>query len=61
MDGLLHIDNLRDDEYEMEDNGHGWRRQAHGRRLRAGGHMRVMVTAVNPIEGLIDLALAEEA
>ena len=23
-------------------------------------HMRVVVTAVNPIEGLIDLALAEE-
>jgi len=61
VDGLLHIDNLRDDDYVMEDNGHGWRGKRSGRRLRAGGHVRIVVTAVNPIEGLIDLALAEEA
>jgi ribonuclease R len=61
VDGLLHIDNLRDDEYVMEDHGHGWRGKRTGRRLHAGSHVRVMVTAVNPIEGLIDLALAEEA
>jgi len=61
VDGLLHLDNLRDDDYVMEDNGHGWRGKRSGRRLRAGGHVRVVVTAVNPIEGLIDLALAEEA
>jgi len=60
VDGLLHIDNLRDDEYLMEDSGHAWRGKRTGRRLRAGAHVRVMVTAVNPIEGLIDLALAEE-
>ena len=30
VDGLLHIDNLRDDDYEMEDHGHGWRGQADG-------------------------------
>ncbi len=61
VDGLLHIDNLRDDEYVMEDSGHGWRGRRSGRRLRTGAHVRVMVTAVNPIEGLIDLALAEES
>jgi len=61
VDGLLHIDNLRDDEYVMEDNGHAWRGRRTGRRLAAGSHMRVMVTAVNPIEGLIDLALTDEA
>jgi ribonuclease R len=61
VDGLLHIDNLRDDEYVMEDNGHAWRGRRSGRRLRTGAHVRVMVTAVNPIEGLIDLALAEES
>ena len=59
VDGLLHIDNLRDDRYVMEDDGHAWRGQRTGRRLRTGAHIRVMVTAVNPIEGLVDLALAE--
>ncbi len=61
VDGLLHIDNLRDDEYVMEDDGHAWRGRRTGRRLRTGSHIRVMITSVNPIEGLIDLALAEES
>jgi ribonuclease R len=61
VDGLLHIDNLRDDQYLMEDDGHAWRGRRSGRRLRTGTHLRVVVTAVNPIEGLIDLALAEPA
>jgi ribonuclease R len=60
VDGLLHLDNLSDDEYVMEDDGHAWRGRRSGRRLRTGSHVRVVVTAVNPIEGLIDLALAEE-
>jgi ribonuclease R len=61
VDGLLHIDNLRDDQYVMEDDGHAWRGRRTGRRLRTGAHVRVLVTAVNPIEGLVDLALAEES
>ena len=61
VDGLLHVDSLRDDQYVMEDDGHAWRGRRTGRRLRTGGHVRVVVTAVNPIEGLVDLALAEEA
>ncbi|MGH8298503.1 MAG: ribonuclease R [Steroidobacteraceae bacterium] len=60
VDGLLHIDNLRDDEYEMEKHGHGWRGRRTGRRLRTGSHIRVIVTTVNPIEGLVDLELASE-
>jgi ribonuclease R len=60
-DGLLHIDSLRDDRYVMEDDGHAWRGRRSGRRLSTGAHVRVIVTAVNPIEGLIDLALAEES
>ncbi|HEY0768642.1 MAG TPA: ribonuclease R [Steroidobacteraceae bacterium] len=61
VDGLLHLDSLRDDQYVMEDDGHAWRGRRTGRRLRTGAHVRVLVTAVNPIEGLVDLALAEEA
>jgi len=60
VDGLLHIDNLRDDDYEMQDSGHAWVGRRTRRQLRTGAHIRVMVTAVNPIEGLIDLALAED-
>ena len=60
VDGLLHINNLHDDLYVMEEDGHAWRGRRSGRRLRTGAHVRVTVTAVNPIEGLIDLALAEE-
>jgi ribonuclease R len=60
VDGLLHINNLHDDLYVMEEDGHAWRGRRSGRRLRTGAHLRVVVTAVNPIEGLIDLALAEE-
>jgi ribonuclease R len=60
VDGLLHIDSLRDDQYVMEDDGHAWTGRRTGRRLRTGTHVRVVVTAVNPIEGLVDLELAEE-
>jgi len=60
VDGLLHIDNLRDDEYTMDDAGHAWVGRRTKRRLGTGGHIRVVVTSVNPIEGLIDLDLAEE-
>jgi ribonuclease R len=61
IDGLLHLDNLRDDEYVMEDHGHGWRALGSGRSLRIGTEVRVIVTSVNPIEGLIDLDLVPES
>jgi ribonuclease R len=60
VDGLLHIDRLIDDEYVMSDDAHAWIGRRRGRRLRIGAQLRVTVTAVNPIEGLIDLALAGE-
>jgi ribonuclease R len=60
VDGLLHLDNLRDDEYVMENNGHAWTGRRTGRRLGTGDHIRVIVTSVNPIEGLIDLDLVED-
>jgi ribonuclease R len=60
VDGLLHVDNLRDDEYVMEPDGHAWTGRRKGRRLRTGAHVSVIVTSVNPIEGLIDLDLVQE-
>jgi ribonuclease R len=57
-DGLLHIDNLRDDEYDKDDALHAWVGRRTKRRLQLGSHVRVIVTAVNPVEGLIDLDLA---
>jgi len=59
VDGLLHIDNLRDDEYEMEPGGRAWVGSSARRRLGMGTRVHVIVTSVNPIEGLIDLALVE--
>jgi hypothetical protein len=44
----------------MEDHGHGWRAVRSGRSLRIGTEVRVVVTSVNPIEGLIDLDLVPE-
>jgi ribonuclease R len=60
VDGLLHTDNLRDDQYVMDDGGHAWVGRRNKRRLSTGAHIRVIVTSVNPIEGLIDLDLATE-
>ena len=60
LDGLLHTDALRDDDYIMEDDGLAWTGRRNGRRLRVGAQIRVVVTAVNPIEGLVDLELAED-
>lgn len=59
-DGLLHLDNLRDDEYVKDDAQQAWIGQRSGRRLQLGTHVRVIVTAVNPVEGLIDLDLVPE-
>jgi ribonuclease R len=60
VDGLLHLDNLRDDEYVMEPDGHAWTGRRKGRRLRTGAKISVIVTSVNPIEGLIDLELVPQ-
>jgi ribonuclease R len=59
-DGLLHLDNLRDDEYVKDDSLHAWVGLRGKRRLQLGTHVRVIVTAVNPVEGLIDLDLVPE-
>jgi ribonuclease R len=59
VDGLLHIDNLRDDEYVMEPGGRAWVGRVTRRRLGMGTRVHVIVTSVNPIEGLVDLALVE--
>jgi ribonuclease R len=59
-DGLLHLDNLRDDEYVKDDGLHAWVGLHSKRRLQLGTHVRVIVTAVNPVEGLIDLDLVPE-
>jgi ribonuclease R len=59
-DGLLHLDNLRDDEYVKDDALQAWIGLRSKRRLQLGAHVRVIVTSVNPVEGLIDLDLVAE-
>lgn len=58
-DGLLHLDALRDDEYKLDDGGYAWVGQRSRRKLQLGSKVKVIVTGANPIEGLIDLTLAE--
>jgi ribonuclease R len=60
-DGLLHLDNLRDDEYVKDDALQAWVGLRSKRRLQLGTHVRVIVAAVNPVEGLVDLDLVPEA
>jgi ribonuclease R len=59
IDGLLRIEALGDDEYVMESSGHAWLGRRTRRRLGIGTAVRVIVTNANPVEGLIDLELAE--
>ena len=59
-DGLLHMESLRDDEYFKDEALHAWVGSRSGRRLQLGAHVRVIVTAVNPVEGLVDLDLVVE-
>jgi len=58
VDGLLHTTALRDDDYQMTRDGAQWQGRRSGRRLGPGTRLRVQVTAVNPVEGMIDLDLA---
>jgi ribonuclease R len=58
-DGLLHLSALADDEYSLRRDGAQWQGKRTGRILGPGQRLRVRVTAVNPVEGMIDLELAE--
>jgi len=58
VDGLLHLTALSDDDYAMTRDGGQWQGRRSGRKFGPGMRVRVMVTAVNPVEGLIDLELA---
>ncbi len=61
VDGLLHVDRLRDDEYVMDESGHAWIGRRTGRTLKTGDTLSVIVTSANPIEGLIDLELVDDS
>ena len=60
VDGLLHLTALRDDDYAMTRDGGQWQGRRSGRKFGPGTRVRVMVTAVNPVEGMIDLELAAD-
>jgi ribonuclease R len=60
VDGLLHLTALRDDDYAMTRDGGQWRGRRSGRKFSPGMRVRVLVTAVNPVEGMVDLELATD-
>jgi len=57
VDGLLHLTALSDDDYHMSRDGGVWIGKRSGRRFGPGQKLRVSVSAVRPVEGMIDLAL----
>jgi ribonuclease R len=60
VDGLLHLTALRDDDYVMTRDGGQWQGRRTGRRFSPGMRLHVMVTSVNPVEGMVDLELAAD-
>jgi ribonuclease R len=60
VDGLLPLASLRDDDYQMARDGGQWIGERSKRRLAPGVRLRVIVAAVKPVEGLIDLELATD-
>jgi len=58
VDGLLPLASLRDDNYQMARDGGQWIGERSKRRLAPGVRLRVIVAAVKPVEGMIDLELA---
>jgi ribonuclease R len=59
IDGLLHLASLAGDDFTMTRDGAQWQGKRTGRRLGPGQRLKVRVTAVNPVEGLVDLELAD--
>jgi len=57
IDGLLRLDSLQDDEYELSPDGQAWYAKRRALELRIGAAVRVIVTHANPVEGLVDLEL----
>jgi ribonuclease R len=60
-DGLLHLSSLNDDDYQMSRDGGQWLGKKSKRKLAPGQRLRVTVVAVKPVEGLVDLVLADPA
>ncbi len=60
VDGLLPLAALRDDDYHMAKDGGQWLGTHTRRRLAPGVRLRVTVAAAKPVEGQIDLELAED-
>jgi ribonuclease R len=60
VDGLLPLASMRDDNYQMARGGGQWIGERSKRRLAPGVRLRVVVAAVKPVEGMIDLELATD-
>jgi ribonuclease R len=58
IDGLLHLTALED--YQLARDGARWLGRRGGAELAPGGRLRVVVTAVKPVEGMVDLELVTD-
>jgi ribonuclease R len=59
VDGLLHMSALDDDEYQMTRDGGQWQGRRRSRKFGPGVRLQVRIASVNPVEGLVDLELAD--
>jgi hypothetical protein len=58
VDGLLPLASLQGDDYQMARDGGQWIGTHSKRRLAPGSRLRVVIAAVKPVEGMIDLEIA---
>jgi hypothetical protein len=50
---------LDDDEYQMTRDGGQWQGRRRSRKFGPGLRLQVRIASVNPVEGLVDLELAD--
>lgn len=60
VDGLLHMSSLGADDFQLARDGGRWLSRRTGRQLAPGQKIAVMVTAVRPVEGMVDLEPADD-
>lgn len=60
VEGLIHVNSLMDDYYNLHEDQYALVGERSGRRFRLGDHLRVQVARVDRLERKIDFILAEE-
>ncbi|MCK5267171.1 MAG: VacB/RNase II family 3'-5' exoribonuclease, partial [Spirochaetes bacterium] len=57
LDGMVHVNDLKDDRYDLDQFGHSLIGKRHGRQYRLGDVIDVSIKTVNIEKGMVDLVL----